>query len=106
MYVLIAMKVLEFHRDEQRDRATVTCAGREVSVYSHCGYCRHCKGVRVGGRTIPTPQQQAVSGVKQGMSPDENLLNAAVMFNTLVRDGSAIECSDDENTGFSSLYRY
>ncbi|MBS1193865.1 MAG: hypothetical protein H6R28_265, partial [Methanomicrobiales archaeon] len=25
-------------------------------------------------------------------------------FNTLIRDGSAIECTDDGNEGFSSLY--
>ncbi len=100
------MKTLDFHRDEKGSRTTVMCADGEVSVHSHCGYCRHCKGVRMGSRTIPTPQQQALSGVRQGMNPDENLMNAAIMFNTIVRDGSAIECSDDENAGFKSLYRY
>jgi len=99
------MKVLEFHRDDTKDRVTVTCADGEVSVHSHCGYCRHCAGVRVGRRTIPTPQRQALSGVRQGANPDENLLNAAVMFNTLVRDGIAIECEDDEGKGFYSMYR-
>jgi len=100
------MKILEFHRDDTKDRVTVACADREVSVHSHCGYCRHCAGVRVGRRTIPTPQRQALSGVRQGANADENLLNAAVMFNTLVRDGAAIECEDDAGEGFSSLYRY
>jgi hypothetical protein len=99
------MKVLEFHRDDTKDRVTVACADGEVSVHSHCGYCRHCAGVRVGRRTIPTPQRQALSGVRQGANPDENLLNAAVMFNTLVRDGIAIECEDDEGKGFYSMYR-
>lgn len=99
------MKILEFHRDDTTDRVTVACADREVSVHSHCGYCRHCAGVRVGRRTIPTPQRQALSGVRQGANPDENLLNAAVMFNTLVRDGTAIECEDDAGEGFSSMYR-
>jgi len=101
------MKTLEFHRDEAKDRVTVTCAGREVSVHSHCGYCRHCAGVRVGKRTIPTPQRQALSGTLQpGTSMDENLLNAAIMFNTLVRDGTAVECEDDAGEGFRSMYGY
>ena len=99
------MKTLEFHRDDAKDRVTVACADREVSIYSHCSYCRHCAGVRVGRRTIPTPQRQALSGVRQGGSPDENLMNAALMFNTLVRDGTAIECEDDAGEGFSSMYR-
>ena len=93
------MKMLEFHRDDTKDRVTVVCADREVSVYSHCGYCRHCAGVRVGRRTIPTPQRQALSGVRGGASMDESLLNAAVMFNTLVRDGNAVECEDDAARG-------
>ncbi|HOF97743.1 MAG TPA: hypothetical protein PLV90_11300, partial [Methanoculleus sp.] len=88
-----------------KGRVTVVCADREVSVYSYCGYCRHCAGVRVGKRMIPTPQRQALSGLRQSANPDENLLNAAIMFNTLVRDGSAIECEDDKGEGFSSMYR-
>jgi hypothetical protein len=100
------MKILEFHRDDTKGRVTVVCADREVSVYSHCGYCRHCAGVRVGRRTIPTPQRQALSGVRGGASMDESLLNAAVMFNTLVRDGNAVECEDDAGDGFCSLYRH
>ena len=98
------MKILEFHRDDGSDRVKVACADREVSVHSHCGYCKHCAGVRVGKRTIPTPQRQAFAGLSQGGSPDENLLNAAMMFNTLVRDGTAIECDDDAGEGFSSMY--
>jgi len=39
-----------------------------------------------------------------GVSTDEGLMNAAMMFNTLVRDGSAILCNDDANEGFRSLY--
>ncbi|MBP7300160.1 MAG: hypothetical protein KA967_07195 [Methanoculleus sp.] len=99
------MKTLEFHRDDAKGRVTVACADREVSVYSYCGYCRHCAGVRVGKRMIPTPQRQALSGFQRSTNPDENLLNAAIMFNTLVRDGSAIECEDDKGEGFRSMYR-
>ena len=100
------MKTLEFHRDEAKDRVTVPCAGREVSVHSHCGYCRHCAGVRVGKRTIPTPQRQALSSTQPDVSMDESLLNAAIMFNTLVRDGTAVECEDDKGEGFRSMYGY
>jgi hypothetical protein len=31
-------------------------------------------------------------------------MHAAMMFNTLVRDGSAIACDDDANAGYSALY--
>jgi hypothetical protein len=98
------MKTLEFHRNEKKDRVTVTCADGEVSVYSHCAYCIHCKGVRVGKRVTPTPQSQAYTDIRRGTVPDENLMNAAMMFNTLVRDGSAIECDDDANQGYHSRY--
>ncbi|WP_235855629.1 hypothetical protein [Methanofollis fontis] len=74
-------------------------------MHSHCAYCRHCAGVRVGKRVLPPPQQQAMKGARGGMGIDEELLNAAMMFNSLVRDGDAIECSDDAGTGFSSMYR-
>jgi len=99
------MKTLEFHRNTEKDRVTVACAQGEVSVHSHCAYCKHCAGVRVGKRVLPTPQQQVLKGSRGGMGLDESLLNAAMMFNSLVRDGDSIECSDDEGTGFASMYR-
>jgi hypothetical protein len=99
------MKTLAFQRDEKKNRVTVACADGEVSVYSHCAYCRHCTGVRVGNRVVPTPQMQALSDVRRGSSSaDENLMNAAMLFNTFVRDGSAIECDDDANRGYLGLY--
>jgi len=98
------MKTLVLQRNEKTGQVTVQCADGEVSVYSHCEYCRHCAGVRVGKRVIPSPIMQALKEVKRGTSPDESLMNAAMMFNTLIRDGSAIECTDDGNEGFSSLY--
>ncbi|OPY36454.1 MAG: hypothetical protein A4E35_01993 [Methanoregula sp. PtaU1.Bin051] len=98
------MKVLEFHRDEKKDRITVACADGEVSVYSHCAYCIHCKSVVVGKRAVPAPQTQATAEMSRGMGGDEVLMNAAMMFNTLVRDGSAIECTDDTNEGFLRRY--
>ncbi|MCJ7794648.1 MAG: hypothetical protein MUP10_02260 [Methanoregulaceae archaeon] len=98
------MKTLEFHRDEKKGRVTVSCADGEVSVYSHCAYCKHCKGIWVGKRMTPTPQAQAFSDIRRGTAPDENLMNAAMMFNTLIRDGSAIECDDDANEGYHTRY--
>jgi len=31
-------------------------------------------------------------------------MNAAMMFNTLIRDGHAIACDDDANAGYAALY--
>jgi len=98
------MKSLVFQRDEKKNKVVVTCADGDVSVYSHCAYCRHCKGVRVGNRVVSTPQMQALNDVRKGVAGDDNLMNAAMMFNTLIRDGTAIECADDDNTGYIGLY--
>jgi hypothetical protein len=98
------MKTLQFQRDENKDRVTVTCSEGDKSVYSHCAYCRHCRGVRVGNRQVQTPQSQVLVEVRRGKAADESLMNAAMIFNTLVRDGTALECDDDKNTGFVGLY--
>jgi hypothetical protein len=52
----------------------------------------------------PTPQKDALDAIRQGKGSDEGLMNAAMMFNTLIRDGSAIACDDDANTGYVALY--
>lgn len=98
------MKSLPFQRDEKKNRVTVACADGDVSVYSQCAYCRHCTGVRVGSRVVPTPQMQVLNDIRRGSSADENLMNAAMLFNTFVRDGSAIECDDDADQGYLGLY--
>ena len=98
------MKTLPFQRDEKKQRVTVACADGDVSVYSHCAYCRHCAGVRIGTRVSPAPQTQALKDVRKGRMSDDNLMNAAMLFNSLVRDGTAIECADDEGRGFTNLY--
>lgn len=97
---LFIMKTLPFHRDEKKNRVTVTCADGEISVYSHCAYCRRCKGIWVGKRLVPSPQAQALSDLKRGSAGDDTLMNAAMMFNTLIRDGLSVECEDSENHGF------
>jgi len=98
------MKTLLFQRDEKKNRITVTCADGEISVHSHCAYCKHCNGIWVGKRLVPTPQVQVLSELKKGSANDDSLMNAAMMFNTLIRDGSSLECSDIENRGFKRLF--
>jgi hypothetical protein len=100
------MKNLALLRNPPSDKVTVQCADGEVSVYTHCAYCTHCSGVRVGKRTIPSPILQSYREVRRGTGPDEALMSAAMMFNTVIRDGDAIECDDDGNEGFSSLYHH
>jgi hypothetical protein len=83
----------------------VDCATGEVSVYRMCAYCSHCNGVRMGPRVYPSPQEQALLAIRQGKAQDEALMEAAMQFNTLVRDGEAIECSDNLGEGYSPRYR-
>ena len=64
----------------------------------------HCRGIWVGKRLNPAPQAGALANLRQGTGADEGLMNAAMMFNTLVRDGTAIECDDDSNEGFRKLF--
>ena len=101
---LHSMKILPLQRDEKKNRVSVTCAEGTISVYSHCAYCIHCKGIQVKGRTVPPPQRQVLDEMKRGSTVDENLMNAAMMFNTFIRDGTAIECDDDAGTGYERLY--
>lgn len=101
---LLIMKTLPFQRDEKKNRVTVACADGNISVYSHCAYCRHCKGIWVGKRLVPSPQAQALSDLKRGTAVDDTLMNAAMMFNTLIRDGTSLDCDDDENQGFQRMY--
>jgi hypothetical protein len=97
---LLFMKTLPFHWDEKKNRARVTCTDGEISVHSHCAFCRRCRGIWVGKRLVPSPQAQALSDVKRGSAGDDSLMNAAMMFNTHVRDGLSLECDGDENQGF------
>jgi hypothetical protein len=101
---LLIMKTLEFVRDEKKGRVTVACAEGMVSVSSKCAYCRHCTGVVVGKRVAPAPQKEALDAIRKGTGSDEGLMTAAMMFNTLIRDGNAIACDDDANTGYMALY--
>jgi hypothetical protein len=64
----------------------------------------HCNGIWVGKRLVPSPQVQVLYEFKKGSANDDSLMNAAMMFNTLIRDGSSLECSDIENRGFKRLF--
>lgn len=101
-----SMKTLPLERNDKLSQSIVDCAGEAVSVYRKCAYCSHCRGVRVGGRVYPAPQEKAWTEVKMRNAPDDTLMNAALQFNTLVRDGTAIECDDDAQEGFTPLYHY
>jgi len=101
---LLIMKTLPFQRDEKKSRVTVTCADGDISVYSHCAYCSDSKGTQVGKRLHTPPQIQELSELKKGTAGDDSLMNAAMMFNTFIRDGSSLDCDDDENQGFSRLF--
>jgi hypothetical protein len=98
------MKTIPFQRDSGKNQVMVDCTGDKVSVYSTCAYCRHCRGIRVGNRVAPAPQARALTDLRQRGAADEVMMEAALMFNTLVRDGSAVECDDDSNEGYMRLY--
>lgn len=99
------MKTLEITWDEKKYRATVGCADGPVSVHRNCAFCVHCKGVWIGQKLYPAPQETVMRSFSSGGSSDDALISAAMQFNTLVKDGSAIECDDDGNKGFKSRYR-
>lgn len=99
------MKTLQIQKDATGNRASVDCVSGEVSVYRYCAFCEHCKGIWVGPRLYPTPQEKVLKEMKKGTVPDEALLNAQLQFNQLVRDGVSIECADENNTGFIPRYR-
>ncbi len=99
------MKTLEITWDEKKYRATVGCADGPVSVHRNCAFCMHCKGVWIGQRLYPAPQENVMRSFSSSGSSDEALMSAAMQFNTLVKDATAISCGDEGNTGFKSRYR-
>lgn len=99
------MKTLAITRDEKKVRATVDCADGEVSIYRNCAFCIHCKGIRIGEKFYPSPQEVAMKKISGGPSGDEALMNAAMQFNSLAASATAMECDDDQNTGFRSRYQ-
>ncbi|MDD1672544.1 MAG: hypothetical protein LUO82_06050 [Methanomicrobiales archaeon] len=100
------MKTLPFHTDEKRQQVSVDCADGRRSVYRYCAFCGHCAGIRVRGRMMPSPQRQALADMKTRAAGDDAMLQAAMMFNSFIREGTAIECDDDANQGFVTLFLY
>jgi len=54
---------------------------------------------------MPSPYEQAMSQIRGGTVPPEILMEAAMQFNSLVRDGTAIACTDDNNQGYTPRFR-
>lgn len=100
------MKSLPLDR-KPSGKATVICCGKEVSVHSTCIFCSKCAGIRTNRRVTPNPYAVALRGSKGGMSYDEQLMEAMIMFNTVIEDKNStdIECSDDEGCGYVPLTR-
>ena len=64
----------------------------------------NCKGIQVGARVMPSPYENAFSQIKGGSVPPEILMEAAMHFNSLVRDGSAVACNDEKDQGYTPRF--
>lgn len=65
----------------------------------------NCKGIQVGARVMPSPYETAYSQIKGGSVPPEILMEAAMQFNSLVRDGSAVACDDEKGHGYTPRFK-
>ncbi|MDD1724878.1 MAG: hypothetical protein LUQ07_07100 [Methanospirillum sp.] len=99
------MKSLPILREQGSDKAYVECTSGKVPVHTKCSYCLNCKGILVGARVMPSPYDNASSQIKGGSVPPEILMEAAMQFNSLVRDGSAVACEDEKDGGYAPRFR-
>jgi hypothetical protein len=99
------MKSRAILRDERSSRPKTECAGRIVSVSSHCAFCRHCRGLEAGGKTNAHPLDSASGRGTSGASSDEALMQAVMRFNSLAGGADFVACDDDEDEGFISRFR-
>jgi hypothetical protein len=99
------MKTLPIIRDLSSDKAYVECISGKLSVHTRCSYCLNCKGIQVGARVMPSPYESVSGQIRGGGMPPESLMEAAMQFNTLVRDGSAVACGDETGKGYSPRFR-
>jgi hypothetical protein len=103
--LIIYMKSLPIFRETGNDKAQVECAAGKLAVHTKCAFCIHCKGVKVGARIMPSPYDTISGQIRTGAMPPEALMEAALQFNTLVRDGSEIACNDETGAGYTPRFR-
>ncbi|MFH0967127.1 MAG: hypothetical protein V1862_05540 [Methanobacteriota archaeon] len=99
------MKSLLILRDTETIKVQVECAAGKLAVHTKCAFCIHCKGVKVGARIMPSPYDTISSQIRTGAMPPEALMEAALQFNTLVRDGTEIACDDEAGVGYTPRFR-
>ncbi|HOL40228.1 MAG TPA: hypothetical protein PLY78_00145 [Methanospirillum sp.] len=54
---------------------------------------------------MPSPYENAFSQMRGNAAPPEILMEAAMQFNSLVRDGSAVACDDEKGQGYTPRFR-
>ena len=96
------MKILSLTKN--KDNAYVECATGEVEVHRTCSYCTNCKSIQIGARMMPSPYDGTMTKLKAGKVEPEQLMEAAMQFNTLVRDGTALGCADDAGKGYTPRF--
>ena len=99
------MKSLPILRDLEADKVQVECATGKLAVHTRCALCIHCKGVKVGARVMPSPYDTTSTKIRSGAMPPEALMEAALQFNALIRDGTEIACDDDADAGYTPRFR-
>jgi len=99
------MKSLPILRESDTDKVQVECAAGKLAVHTKCSFCIHCKGIKVGARIMPSPYETAASHIRTGAMPPEALMEAALQFNVLVRDGTEVACDDDAGAGYTPRFR-
>lgn len=99
------MKSLPILRETGSEKVQVECASGKVAVHTRCALCIHCKGVKVGARIMPSPYDTISGQIRVGAMPPEALMEAALQFNTLIRDGTELACEDDAGAGYTPRFR-
>jgi hypothetical protein len=99
------MKSLQILRETETDKVQVECAAGKLPVHTRCAICIHCKGIKVGSRIMPSPYDTISAQIRTGAMPPEAMMEAALQFNTLVRDGTEIACDDDAGVGYTPRFR-
>jgi len=89
---------------KEKDNAYVECATGEVEVHRKCSNCTNCKSIQIGARMIPSPYDGVLTKLRSGKAEPEHLMEAAMQFNALVRDGTALGCADDSGKGYTQRF--